>query len=331
MSSNNQTAFQNISGAASNAYSSAADSISNLKNTMSSSMSDYSSPSSLGEASNDFLQSNSIIAKIAFILLVVILFNILLRLGIFLLNYFAKTNENPYLIKGLIDGSKAIRVIQDPINEDSVSLQRSDNKPTGIEYTWSVWLFINSVGSTASIRNDNNHFHHIFHKGTNTYSTDINSSNFGLSTLSNGPGVYLSYKNIPTIRVIMDTVSENQPAVIDVDNIPLKKWFNLMVRIQNTSLDIYINGVISAHSIMDNVPKQNFYDVFVCDHSGFDGSLSNLRYYASALNIFSINEIVARGPNLTPSVSASVGRSNAYNSGKSGFRYLSNLWYSSKL
>uniref|UniRef100_A0A6C0HGY0 Lectin/glucanase superfamily protein n=1 Tax=viral metagenome TaxID=1070528 RepID=A0A6C0HGY0_9ZZZZ len=328
MSEGEPSAFQNMSETASNAYSSVADSISNLKDSVSSSMSEYSSPTSLGEASSDFLQSNSIIARIAFIFFVIILFNILLRLGIFLLNYFSKSNTNPYLIQGLVDGGKAIMIKQDPRDDNSVPLLRSNNQPTGIECTWSVWLFINAVGTTGTtgtVAADNSKYHHIFHKGTNSYGGD------GISTLSNGPGVYLSYNQDPTIHIIMDTVVQNTPAIVDINNIPLKKWFNLLIRIQNTSLDVYINGVISAHVIMDNVPKQNYYDVFVCDQGGFDGSLSNLRYYASALNIFSINAIVSAGPNLTPSTSPAVGASNASRSAKYGSSYLASTWYTSRL
>ena len=73
MSEGQPSTFQNISEATSNAYASVADSISGFKNTVSSSMSEYASPASLGEASSDFLQSNSIIARIAFILFVIIL------------------------------------------------------------------------------------------------------------------------------------------------------------------------------------------------------------------------------------------------------------------
>jgi hypothetical protein len=332
MSEGQPTAFENASGAASNAYSSVADSISGLKNSVSSSMSEYSSPASLGDASNDFLQSNSIIARIAFILFVIILFNILLRLGMFLLSYFSQTNTNPYLIQGLIDGSKAIWVKQDPKDDDSVPLLRSNNKPSGIEWTWSVWLFVNGVGSPSTdgiahgdIATTNTNYHHIFHKGTNTYGGD------NVSTLNNGPGVYLSYNQDPTIHIVLDTVVKNAPATMDINNIPLKKWFHLLIRLQNNSIDVYINGVISAHTILDNVPKQNFYDVFVCDRGGFNGSLSNLRYYASALNIFSINSIVAAGPNLTPSTSKSVGASNPAKAPKYNSSYLSSLWYNSKV
>jgi hypothetical protein len=334
MSEGQPSTFQNISGAASNVYASVADSVSGFKNTVSSSMSEYASPASLGEASSDFLQSNSIIARIAFIFFVIILFNILLRLGMFLLSYFSKTNTNPYLIEGLIDGSKAIWVKQDPKDDNSVPLLRSNNKPTGIEWTWSVWLFVNAVGSPSTdgstpgtVASSNNNYHHIFHKGTNSYGAD------GVSTLNNGPGVYLSFNQDPTIHIVLDTVVQTAPATMDINNIPLKKWFHLLIRLQNNSVDVYINGVISAHTILDNVPKQNYYDVFVCDgiYGGFNGSLSNLRYYASALNIFSINSIVVAGPNLTPSTSRSVGAANPTKSPKYNSSYLSNLWYTSKL
>jgi hypothetical protein len=326
MSEGQPSTLQNVSGAASNAYSSVADSFSSLKNNVSSSMSEYSSPTSLGEASSDFLQSNSIIARLAFILFVIILFNVLLRLGMFLLSYFSRTDTNPYLIKGLIDGSRPVWVPQDPKNDYSVTLLRSNNQSTGIEWTWSVWLFINAVGELAKNDSPNGGFKysHIFHKGTNDYDST------GISLINNGPGVYLSDNENPTIHIVLDTVVDGNPGLIDINNIPLKKWFHLLIRLQNNSLDAYINGVISAHIVLDNVPKQNYYDVYVCAN-GFKGSLSNLRYYASALNIFSINAIVSAGPNLTPSTSKAVGAANPAKPPKYKPSYLSSTWYSAKL
>jgi hypothetical protein len=315
--------FQNISGAATNALSSVADGVSNIKNNIASSMSEYSSPASLGEANNEFLESNSIIAKIVFIIFVVILFNILLRLGMFLLSFFSNNSSNPYLIQGLISGNQAILVSQDPKNSDSVAILRSNNKPSGIECSWSVWLFINDLGTVTP--GANTAYQHIFHKGTRDYAGN------GISSIINGPGVYLSNNSDPTLHIVMDTVVTNTPSIIDINNIPLKKWFHLLVRLQNNSVDVYINGVISAHNILEHVPKQNYYDVYVCDRGGFSGSLSNLRYYAEALDIFTINAIVAGGPNLTPSKSPSVSASNPAQAAKYGFSYLSSAWYTARL
>lgn len=254
----------------------------------------------------------------------------------FLLNYFSKTNTNPYLIYGLIDGSKAIRVNQDPKDEYSVQIMRSNNKPTGIECTWSVWLFIDQVGTSSTDGNDLRDvlpeatsselvkYRHIFHKGT------LDGLSAGMYRLHNAPGVYLSNNANPTLRIQMDTVN-GDPAVIDINNIPLKKWFHLLLRLQNNSMDVYVNGIISAHTILESVPKQNYYDVFICANGGFSGSLSNLRYYASALNIFAINAIVSAGPNLTPSTSKSVGSSSTAKAPEYGSSYLSTVWYNSKL
>jgi hypothetical protein len=51
------------------------------------------------------------------------------------------------------------------------------------------------------------------------------------------------------------------------------------------------NGVISARYNFSSVPLQNYKDVIVCGNSGFSGSLSDLRYYSYALNIF-IEQII---------------------------------------
>jgi hypothetical protein len=96
---------------------------------------------------------------------------------------------------------------------------------------------------------------------------------------------------------------------------------NVVIRVQNRILDVYINGVLTQHKDLGYTPKQNFGDVQVCQNGGFNGSLSDLRYYPKALNVFEINSIVAWGPNLStsPSASEATSTSDSY--------YLSSLWY----
>jgi hypothetical protein len=84
-------------------------------------------------------------------------------------------------------------------------------------------------------------------------------------------------------------------------------------------MDIYINGVISNRYILPSVPKQNYYDIQICQNGGFSGLLSNLRYYDKALNVIQINNIVFWGPNLNASTTVSTTRG--------GFEYLSSTWY----
>lgn len=301
-----------------NAYTNFSDNISTIKDNVANSLNEFSSKDAV-DASSEFLQSNSIIAKFAFLILVIIVFVMLVNLGIKLIGYFSEPQNTPYLIKGTIPGGSGVVITQDPKLSNSIVIQRSNNQGSGAEFTWSAWLFITSLApSTVSVT-----YQHIFNKGDANY-----SSTSGVS-LNNGPGMYLNAKT-NTIRVYMDTsytdtTSNNN--YIDIDNIPLQKWVNVIVRLQNTILDVYVNGSISKRLVLTNAPIQNYYDVNVCKNGGFNGNLANLRYFNYALNVFDINSLVLAGPNTTAS--------NSFLSIKNitdpTFSYLSSMWYSKNI
>ena len=51
----------------------------------------------------EFLESNSLVAKLAFLILIIFGFVILLRVGISVIYYFFKPSESPHLIDGMVD------------------------------------------------------------------------------------------------------------------------------------------------------------------------------------------------------------------------------------
>jgi hypothetical protein len=61
---------------------------------------------------------------------------------------------------------------------------------------------------------------------------------------------------------------------------------------------MYVNGTITSRTKFTAVPKQNYNDVQICQNGGFEGNLSNLRYFSHALSAFEINNIVKGGPSL---------------------------------
>jgi len=268
-------------------------------------------------ATSDFLTSNSLIAKFVFLVFVVVAFLFLANLGITLIGYFMDPSRDPYIIKGTVPGNANLVVKQDPNNAEAVPLFRSNNRDKGIEFTWSVWLFLDDI-KTADTTSK---FSHVFSKGNRSFKTSGEDS--GVATVNNAPGVYVS-NDTNTIRVYMDTVKANDQ-YLEITNVPLKKWFNLVVRMQNTTMDVYVNGVMSGRKTFSQVPKQNYEDVLIGNNSGFSGTMSNLVYYSRALNVFEINNTVMYGPNLTQSSRVADTSSTGYHS------YLSNLWYYSKL
>ena len=91
---------------------------------------------------NGFLGLNSIIAKIAFVLLVVIVFFILVRLGTVLLAKLYAPSSSPYLHKGAKDAKKQSIITQNPKDSGSIPVIRSRNQRDGLEFTYSVWISI---------------------------------------------------------------------------------------------------------------------------------------------------------------------------------------------
>lgn len=283
------------------------------KQNITDSLSSFSSPTEVN-ASSSFLDTNSLIAKVAFVLLVVVMFVVILNVALSMLFYFMAPSKSPYVIKGLLPSlSSKQQISVNPQNSGSVQIFRSNNQDKGIEFTWSVWLQINSL--TAPSDTSSNKFHHIFNKGNNTYDPTT-----GVATVNNAPGVYLNHAT-NTIRVYMDSVTSNAQ-YLDISGVPLKKWFHMAIRLQNNVMDIYINGNITGRHQFTEVPKQNYNDIFI-GQDNVDGMLSNLVYYDHALSVFELNNIVLRGPNLVTSSSAT--------SKTSVFDYLSSSWYMSKL
>jgi hypothetical protein len=299
------------------------ESVNSFKETTNSVTSEFSSKSVM-DASQEFLNSNSLIARFVFVLLVLIVFMFVLNIGIALVTYLATPSKSPYIIHGTLSGSSYAVFEQDPASGNGI-VYRSNNQTGGIEFTWSVWLKVDTIPK------DPNRYHTVFIKGDDSYQPN------GLSKINNGPGVYL-YKNPLkpdnkdssvselNLKYIMDVVSTNstgqsESIETDVSNLPIGKWFHVAIRMQNKTLDCYVNGVISSRtSFGDNIPKQNYDSIIYAGNDGFAGSISNLRYYDYALSVFEINSVVYYGPNL----SAANGTSNTY------FDYLGQSWYKGK-
>ena len=271
------------------------------------------------DAGKDFINSNSLVAKFVFLILILIVFMVLLNLGIYLILYFTKPDKQPYLIKGLVAGSSRKFIPQDPKTGTAVRIYRSNNENRGLEFTWSVWLKRNSLpNDTQDQAMDNTkEYEHIFSKGK--FQPEVN----GITTIGNSPGVYFKGNdpNVNKILIRMDTVVNdtltNHFEEVEIDDIPLRRWFHLAIRVENKIMDIYINGVVTKRVVFTKLPKQNYEGVYVNHNGGFDGALSDLRYFDSGLNVFQILNIVTAGPDLR----------SADDDKNKNYDYLANSWY----
>jgi phage shock protein PspC (stress-responsive transcriptional regulator) len=313
---------------------------------------------------SEFFQANGIVAKLVFVFLVLIAFIVLLKIGVFFLAWLLMPADSPYIVYGLMNGNKPLVFEQDDKSDTSILIKRSNNQTTGMEFTWSVWLNIDAAPSYNS--NDNDRvYYHVFNKGNPHTGQNVTGQQFAGPTSSSSvplaqiesPGLYIrtttltstdtsvpTDTNAKTLELVVKMTkywdggnttsssgtSTTTPAStleeISVGTIPLKKWIHVAIRLENTIMDVYVNGTITQRKIFDgDYPMQSFGRVYVCQNGGFVGNLSNLRYYNYALSVFDIQNLVYWGPNLLPS---KYSRDNMYFSNSNFF--FDSSWYASR-
>jgi len=191
-----------------------------------------------------------------------------------------------------------IVISQDPTNPASIQLGTSVNERIGVEFAYSFFLQVKE-----STFNGQMELHHVFHRGYRTAWPLM------------GPGVFIR-GDTNTMRVVINT-SKSVYNYADVTNIPINKFFHVVLNCYNSGLDIYINGNL-AHRIkfQGEVAYQNFEDLIIFSpnismvrnavttsagedisfNGHFDGNFSSLKYARYALSIKEINNLMAAGP-----------------------------------
>ena len=101
---------------------------------------------------------------------------------------------------------------------------------------------------------------------------------------------------------------------VDVDDVPVKKWFCTTIVLQNSKshtdkemdvdpasspshiLDVYINGNLKKSKLLESIPRQNNGDLYVNLFGGFSGYISRLQYFSYAVDYSDIESYLKAGP-----------------------------------
>jgi len=314
--SNNES-FSNVQERASSMVTNMGDSVSNAKEGLNDMVSEYSS-SSVADVGSAFLDTNSLVAKFVFLIVVLIAFFLLMNLGIYLISWFATTDKSPYIFKGKYATTVKKQIRQDPKLDGGKPIYRSNNEDKGIEFTWSCWLKLDGLPNVS------NNVYHIYNKGsepqTHTETTARNDDTNPNYALKNCPGLYVTDVSVDSrslqLNIKIDSIGSSE-SIIPIMDLPIKRWFHLAIRLQNKIIDVYVNGTITTRVPFTEIPEQNYGDVFIGYH-GYNGGISNLRYFDSALSVFQISNIVMSSPDLSnPEENQEIGSAD----------YLSGSWY----
>ena len=264
-----------------------------IKSYSSNTLGQFGQTSTSGGA-KDFFNSNSLVAKVAFLILVLIGFILLLRWGSSILTWALAPSRSPKIIAGMKAANKQIIVPQNPRLTNSIPILRSKNQDKGMEFTYTIWLFINSLSF------DGGKAKHIFHKGSGKQLDKTgNPTNVaaGIYGPNHAPGLYIS-PDSNSLLVYMNTF-QNVIEKVEINDIPLNKWVNVAIRVEGKNMDVYINGTIAVRHVFTSIPKQNYGNLFVNLDGGFDGFVSDLWYHDYALSGTEVDTIVVAGHDMT--------------------------------
>jgi len=191
-------------------------------------------------------------------------------------DYTKYKDTNPYLVLGT-------KIAKTQMIIPGHKIQRSVDGKYGLEFSYTVWLYVedsNFVGARGT------EYKHVFHKGSK------DGSPLG------APNMWLD-KDINRLNINMNTYHSLKESC-SIDNIPLNKWFHVSVVVVNKSISVYVNCKLKKKCNLIGVPKLNYGDVYINMYNGFDGFVSQLRYWNKAISQFELEGICDAGPSKTP-------------------------------
>ena len=196
---------------------------------------------------------------------------------------------------------KALVIHQDPAKyANAKQILFSENEPTGVEFAYSFYLFVNpNTFDGAKV------LHHVWHKG------------YGCVWPLMGPGVFIR-GDTNAMRIVMNTY-ENPYTYVDVTNIPVRKWFHVVLNCRKGGLEVHVNGnLVNKIRFDKTVAYMNFQDIVLFSNANytlrasttpalagqddlqvlgaFNGYMSEFIYTRYALSFTEIQSLMNKGP-----------------------------------
>lgn len=263
--------------------------------------------SGLDAIATPFIGGKDLISQVVLTIVVVILISALASGLISAIEYLEQQRRSTAVLMADTTTGQQL-VAQDP-SLGTPMVYNSENQQNGIEMTYSMFLLIKSEtfdgqkmadGQTPTLK-------HVFHKG------------FKNAFPVMAPGVFVESVN-NTLRVYMNSAS-SWNNYVSIPNIPVGKWFHLIILIKGKYLDVYINGNVTQRYEFKDVPRLNYGNVYVMSPIQFTfpqnssssspnpnqmqitgavaGMVSRLNYYGYALTYSAIDALYRQGPSST--------------------------------
>lgn len=120
----------------------------------------------------------------------------------------------------------------------------------------------------------------------------------------NNPAIYLS-KNTNNLVVytevaqkFVDEETNETTNECVVKNIPLQRWVNVNVTLNNNVVDIFFDSKLVKSCVLDGYSTPNKGSMSICPDGGFNGFISRVTFTNRALSLSELTKIYKSGPGL---------------------------------
>ena len=199
----------------------------------------------------------SILVIIVVVIVLVIIYNI----------FFTKTD---LLISGIVPTTPMTTI-------DAKQLQST----TSTNFAWSIWFYINEWNTNYGTEKI------LFYQSDQPIPIPVgDTANIGvaLDPYENNMILHLNtYNTQETGASVTDQSRDNMFKILNID---LQKWVNLIISVEDRTLDIYLHGKLVQTYVLPNTAYIKNQNVYIGGNSGetFDGHVARLQYFANSLN-----------------------------------------------
>jgi hypothetical protein len=147
------------------------------------------------------------------------------------------------------------------------------NNASAANYSFSIWLYISDWSGS-------------YGKPKVVFSRDTAKPLVTLGALDN---------TLTTTIKLQD--GSTQPCVIQ--NIPIQKWTNILITVNDRALDTYMNGKLVKTCVLPSVPATPSADnasVYLTPNGGFTGYTARFKYWAAPVNPQEAWNVYRNGP-----------------------------------
>lgn len=258
---------------------------------------------SLSSIATPFIGGTDLISQLVLTIVIIIVVSIIASGIESIIEYYQQQQRSTAIL--LQDTTTGQQVVAQDPSLGTPMVYNSENQQNGIELTYSMFLLLKSETFDGVKMADNQTptLKHIFHKG------------FKNAFPVMAPGVFAESGN-NTLRIYMNSAT-TWNNYISIPNVPVGKWFHMIILVKGKYMDVYINGNVTQRFEFTDVPRLNYGNIYVMSpiqftHSpagkpensmqitgAIQGMVSRLQYYGYALTYSAIDALYRQGPSST--------------------------------